>query len=493
MKRYLVQTFGCQMNIHDSRRIEETLERAGWGPTDDVEAADLVLFNTCSVREKADQKLLSVLGTCRQLKETRPHVLVAVAGCMAQQAGESLLKRAPQLDLVIGPDNIAELPELIASLEGGAPPTSRTVFDLDAPEFLRAEARREVQAFVTIMKGCDERCTFCIVPYTRGPERYRASHEIIDEIARLVAGGVREVTLLGQTVNSWYEPGQPEGSVSEFPALLRAIAATVTGLERLRYTSPHPRHLTPELIAAHQDLDILPRHVHMPVQSGSNRVLKRMLRRYTAEEYLARVDALKDAVPGMTLSTDIIVGFPGETDDDFQATLELVKRAGFVAAFGFKYSQRPHTPALKLTDDVSEEVKDARLDALFAQVEQQQSANLARLVGSTVRVLIEGRSRTEKLTGEAATAHAEPVVRAMGRTERHEIAHVAVPGEPEDFVGAIVHAHVIRANRHSLVAELTSVVRHAPSERYVAPRKEPRIHISRQENPARAPMRLPVL
>ncbi len=282
----------------------------------------------------------SLLGTLRLLKEQRPGVAVAVAGCVAQQEGERLLKKAPVVDLVIGPDNIPELPALLRELDAGAPPRARTVFDLEDPRFLVAEprpGRPEVTGFVTVMKGCDERCTFCIVPTTRGPERYRSEREIVDEVAKMVEGGVREVTLLGQTVNSWFDPTELDAkprsktapSGSRFAQLLRRIADEVPDLARLRYTSPHPRHLTEALMDAHAELAILPRHVHLPVQSGSDRVLRRMARRYTRQEYVERTARLREKVPGLTLSTDIIVGFPGETEEDFQETLSLVREVGF--------------------------------------------------------------------------------------------------------------------------------------------------------------------
>lgn len=447
MKRYLVETMGCQMNVHDSRRIEEVLRAAGWEPTDEGALADLIVFNTCSVREKAEHKLMSALGTVRPFKNTpERHVVVAVAGCVAQQEGERLLSRAPFIDVVIGPDNIPELPALVEGAREGAPPIARTVFDLDDPHFLNATPHpsgREVTSFVTTMKGCDERCTFCIVPYTRGPERYRSAAEIVAEIRTLAEGGVREVTLLGQTVNSWHEPGGDTDRPSEFAALLRRISAEVPELARLRYTSPHPRHLTDELIRAHAELPVLPRHVHLPVQSGSDRMLKRMLRRYTREHYLARIGALRDAVPGLTLSTDLIVGFPGETEEDFAETLSLVRDAAFVAAFVFKYSPRPYTPALKLGDDVPEAVKDARIQAVLAQVEVQQSAHLASLVGTAQEVLIEGKSPK----GERYT----------GRTGRHEIVHVAAP-EGVDPTGQLVRAQIESALKHSLLGRMDGAV-----------------------------------
>ncbi len=439
MKRYLVQTFGCQMNVHDSRRIEEVLRGAGYTPTDEPTLADLLLVNTCSVREKAEHKLMSLLGRLRPLKDARRGTLLAVAGCVAQQEGERLLHKAPFVDLVLGPDNIPELPALLREVAGGAPPMARTVFDLTDPRFLVARPhadRPEVTAYVTVMKGCDERCTYCIVPYTRGPERYRPASDIVEEIARLVEGGVREVTLVGQTVNSWHEPGEGAGDASEFARLLRRIAREVPALARLRYTSPHPRHVTAELVAAHRELDVLPAHVHLPVQSGSDRVLRRMLRRYTRAHYVERARALTGARPGLTLSTDLIVGFPGETEEDFAETLSLVSEVGFVAAFAFKYSPRPYTPALKLGDDVPDEVKDTRLAQLFAQVEVQQSAHLASLVGTRQQVLVEGPDRDGG--------------RFTGRSGRHEIVHVEPPAGV-DPTGRLVDVDIALANRHSLV------------------------------------------
>jgi tRNA-2-methylthio-N6-dimethylallyladenosine synthase len=449
MKRYFVQTFGCQMNVHDSRRIEEVLRAGGYREASEPALADLLVVNTCSVREKAEHKLMSLLGTFRPFKEGQSGTVLAVAGCVAQQEGERLLRKAPFVDIVLGPDNIPELPSLVREAEQGAPPVARTVFDMDDPQFLRAKPhadRREVTSYVTVMKGCDERCTFCIVPYTRGSERYRPADEIIGEIGDLVEGGVREVTLLGQTVNSWHEPSEEAeaskagskmaASTSQFAGLLRRISEEVPDLLRLRYTSPHPRHITPALIAAHAELEILPAHVHLPVQSGSDAVLRRMARRYTAADYIERTDALKKAKPGLTLSSDFIVGFPGETDEDFEKTLELVRRVGFVAAFAFKYSPRPYTPALKLGDEVSEAVKDERLARLFAVVEEQQQAHLRSLMGQELSVLVEGRSPGD--TGRFA-----------GRSERNEIVHLVAP-EGQDPTGELVTVTIDEPFRHSL-------------------------------------------
>jgi len=444
MRRYLIQTFGCQMNVHDSLRIEEVLSAEGYTSTDAPELADLILFNTCSVREKADHKLRSAIGTFRELKEQRRDVVMVVAGCMAQQRGEALLDEIDLVDVVIGPDNIAELPELVSHVHAGGPPIARTVFDLDAPSFLQAHAKpvgQEVSDYVTVMKGCDERCTFCIVPYTRGSERYRGADEIVTEIARLSGAGVREVTLLGQTVNSWHDParGLATAAASEFAQLLRRIAREVPELARLRYTSPHPRHITDELIAAHADLALLPAHVHLPVQSGSDRVLRRMLRRYRRNDFIERAERLCAARPSFTLSTDIIVGFPGETEEDFQQTLSLVREVGFVSVFGFKYSPRPHTPALRLADTVPEEVKSERLDRLFEVADAVQAAHLQSLVGGTCEVLLEGRSKTDP-------------TRMTGRSERHEIVHVAIPPE-YDAAGMLLKVRVVAANKRSLAAE----------------------------------------
>ncbi len=453
-RHYWIYTFGCQMNVHDSRRMEELLHAEGFRPTDEASLADLIIVNTCSIRDKAEHKLMSLLGRLRPLKDLRPSLITAVAGCVAQQEGEALLRKASNVDLVFGPDNIPELPALIHAIDGGSPPLVRTQFDVEAPLFLHTEPqvrRQEVQRFVTIMKGCDERCTYCIVPYTRGPERYRDADTIINEIQSLVAGGVREITLLGQTVNSWFDPRTPPGNIShrhtQFPKLLHRIAEEVPQLLRLRYTSPHPRHITPELIDAHRNLACLPAHVHLPVQSGSNAVLKRMLRRYTREEYIERALALKEARPGFTLSADIIVGFPGESEEDFEQTLSLVREVGFVAAFAFSYSPRPYTPALKLqAQDIPEDIKDQRLQRLLALIEVQQSAHLQSLVGQSLRVLVERPNSRDP--------H-----QCSGRSERNEIVHLATPNASASaLIGHEVDAVVTSANRHSLRArsEVTS-------------------------------------
>lgn len=469
MRRYLIQTFGCQMNVHDSLRIEEALSGAGYTATDAPELADLIVFNTCSIREKADHKLRSAAGTFRELKERKRDLVMVVAGCMAQQRGEALLKEVDLVDVVIGPDNIVELPSLIGHVRAGGPPIARTVFDLEAPSFLQAHAqplRREVCAYVTIMKGCDERCTYCIVPYTRGAERYRSSDEIVAEAQRLVAAGVREITLLGQTVNSWHEPHE-QVSESRFPWLLRRIAREVPELKRLRYTSPHPRHLTPALIAAHAELDVLPAHVHMPVQSGSDRMLRLMVRRYRRQDFLERIQALKSSRPGFTVSTDMIVGFPGETEADFQDTLSLVRDAAFTSVFAFKYSPRPHTPALRLGDTIPEELKSERLARLFEVSEGQQAEYLQGLVGRELEVLIDGPSKNDP-------------TRFTGRSERHEIVHIPVPAGC-DPSGELVPVRAIEASKRSLLAEP------------LVPLRAPTRTVEAVPQPRKTSLRLPVV
>jgi tRNA-2-methylthio-N6-dimethylallyladenosine synthase len=459
------------MNVHDSERMQGVLSAAGGTVVASDAEADLIVFNTCSVREKAEQKLRSEVGKLAPLKRARPDLVVAVSGCMAQQEGEHLLERMASVDLVVGPDNLAELPALVLEQMAGSPPTVRTEFDLASPRFLTstpAPGQAPPVALVTTMKGCDERCTFCIVPYTRGPERYRPAREVVDEVAAFVRAGSREVMLLGQTVDSFRDPALPPperdetetetrfkvapGDETQFPHLLRLIAREVPaydesnpdapGLARLRYMSPHPRHATASLARAHAELDVLCRHVHMPVQSGSDRVLRRMLRRYDRAEYVSRAERLMRARPGLTLSTDVIVGFPGETDEDFEETLSLVRELGFVSLFGFKYSPRPYTPALRLGDDVPEEKKSERLARLFELSDTICGAHLSKLVGSKQQVLLEGASKSEK--GDLSRD------RVQGRTERNEIVHVDAPGASARL-GEIVHVEITRANKHSLV------------------------------------------
>ena len=458
MNRFHIITFGCQMNVHDSSRMAEIMMLAGYHAVDTLDSADVVILNTCSVRDKAEQKLRSEVGRLGIRKRQGQPKAIVVAGCVGQQEGRALLRSSSDIDLVIGPDNIPELPGLLEELNLGGLPQAVTRFDEAMPRFLPILPHLTGVApatYVTIMKGCNERCSFCIVPTTRGSERYRPSGEILDEIEQLVSRGTREVTLLGQTVNSYRDPSgilgssgsaEPEvwthtaraqsvGDLSEFPALLRAIAARSPGLRRLRYVSPHPRHLTRALVAAHRDLPMLCRHVHLPVQSGSNRVLKRMIRRYCIEEFTERAEALQQAVPGLTLSTDVIVGFPGESRDDFAATLRLVETMKFVGLFGFKYSERPGTPALRFENDVDEDESSARLTELFSLSDAHRQSYLGSLVGTEQSVLVEGQGTDGAY---------------RGRTERNEIVHLACRS---DVTGQLIDVTIRQAFKNSLAAE----------------------------------------
>ena len=446
MRTFYIHTFGCQMNVHDSQRMGDLLRAGGLDEVLAPEAADLIVLNTCSVREKAESKLSSELGVLKKLKKrTPPPPVIAVAGCVARQRGEELLRRMPFIDIILGPDRIQDLPRLALDAANGAPPVVHTSFDLDAPTFLHAtesSGTATPSAFVAISKGCDERCSFCIVPTTRGPERHRPVEEILSEVAALVAAGTREVILLGQTVNGYRDPSGALDAhrsghgvaASDFPSLLRRIAAHVPTLARLRYTSSHPRYFDQDLAQAHRDLDVLCRHIHMPVQSGSDDVLRRMLRRHTRAEYIESVRMLRDARPGLTCSTDLIVGFPGETDDDFQLTLSLMREVGFVGVFAFKYSPRPGTASLRLDGEVPEEVKSDRLAAVFELSDDLSAAHLAKLVGTVQHVLVEEQ-------GPRADG------RLSGRTERNEIVHFAKDGVR---LGEFISVRIDQAYRHSL-------------------------------------------
>ncbi len=433
------------MNVHDSRRLAESLRQAGYEPVTDPVDADVLILNTCSVREKAVHKVVSHLGTLRPLKQAHGARIV-VMGCVAEQEGSQLRRRAPFVDLVVGPDRIADLPELLEGLQREGAERVATGFDVASPRFLASRPEPGGSgpcAFVAVMKGCDERCSFCIVPSTRGPERYRPADDVVREVAAHVEAGAREVTLLGQTVNAWYAPSEAppvRGSrrpPSRFPWLLRRIAESVPNLARLRYTSPHPRYLSEALIAAHRDLPVLARHLHLPVQSGSDRVLRRMLRRYRRAELLRRIEALRSACPDLTLSTDLIVGFPGETEEDFRQTLSLVREAGFVQAFCFKYSPRPGTAAIGLDGEVPEGIKEERLARLFEVVDELQGAHLRSLVGSRATVLVEGVDRQGQATG---------------RTERNEPCHFRAAA-PHALIGRLVPVRLVEALRRSLLAE----------------------------------------
>jgi tRNA-2-methylthio-N6-dimethylallyladenosine synthase len=399
-KKVFVKTYGCQMNVYDSQRMTDALAADGYVATDAVEDADLVLLNTCHIREKAAEKVYSELGRIRDMKAERAEagreLLIGVAGCVAQAEGAEIIRRAPAVDLVIGPQTYHRLPDVLARVRGGEKivETEYAIEDKfeHLPQPQRAElARRGVTAFLTVQEGCDKFCTFCVVPYTRGSEVSRPVAQIVAEAERLADAGVREVTLLGQNVNAWHGVGE-NGEEWGLGRLLFRLAQ-IPGLARLRYTTSHPRDMDDELIAAHRDLPALMPYLHLPVQSGSDRVLKAMNRRHTARDYLALIERIRSARTDIAMSGDFIVGFPGETEADFEATLKLVREVGYASAFTFKYSPRPGTPGAEMDGHLAEAVKDERLQCLQALINEQQRNFIASLVGRTVSTLIEKPGR----------------------------------------------------------------------------------------------------
>jgi tRNA-2-methylthio-N6-dimethylallyladenosine synthase len=401
-KLYL-RTFGCQMNEYDSERISAVLAEAEkLAPTERPEEAALIVFNTCSVREKAQEKVFADLGRVKHLKRRNPDLLIAVGGCVASQEGAAIVERSPFVDVVFGPQTLHRLPELLERRRASGRPQVDVSFpEIEKFDALPAPRAEGPRAFVSIMEGCSKYCTFCVVPYTRGEEVSRPFDDVIAEIAQLAAQGVKEVTLLGQNVNAWR--GEIEGEAADFAELLRYVAE-LEGIERIRYTTSHPREFTQRLIDAHAELAALAPHVHLPVQSGSDRVLAAMKRGYTALEYRSIARRLRKARPELSLSSDFIVGFPGETEADFARTLELVEDVRFDTSFAFVYSARPGTPAAELADPAPPGEKLERLHRLQAKLGEQARAIGEAMVGSTQRVLVEGPSRRDprELCGRAA-------------------------------------------------------------------------------------------
>jgi tRNA-2-methylthio-N6-dimethylallyladenosine synthase len=396
MPGYLyLKTFGCQMNEYDSTRMVDVLRASeGLEVTEDLERADVVLLNTCSIREKAEDKVFSYLGVCAQLKENRPGVLIGVGGCVASQEGEGILARAPFVDVVFGPQTLHRLPELLAAVRR----TGRPQVDVSFPENEKFDAlplpeTSAATAFVSIMEGCSKYCSFCVVPYTRGEEISRPFAQVLAEVRALAAHGVREVTLLGQNVNA-YDGALEDGDTADLALLIEHVAA-IEGIERIRFTTSHPLEFSDRLIAAYARVPKLVNHLHLPVQSGSDRVLAAMKRRYTALEYKQRIRKLREVRPDIAVSSDFIVGFPGETERDFEATLALIADVGFDQSFSFIYSRRPGTPAASLADEIPEAVKQARLERLQARLNALALARSQRLVGTTQRVLVERPSRRD--------------------------------------------------------------------------------------------------
>ncbi len=392
MKQVYLETFGCQMNVADTDRMELLLFHSGYQRTSHVEDADLVLVNTCSIREKAEQKVFSLFGGLKPLKQTNPELRMGVTGCLAQQEQQTLLRRIPFLDFVIGPDAVESIPHIIQQVNRGEGPVLWTEFDSQKNYSIPEQPRVKdpgPSAFVNIIKGCDKFCSFCVVPFTRGREKSREAKEIYAEIRQLVDRGAREIILLGQNVNAYGKRGMDQPVA--FHELLYGIAE-IPGVERLRFTTSHPRDFTRELIQAYRDIDILMNHLHLPVQCGSNRILELMRRSHSVEWYLALIDDLKSAVPDIALSTDIIVGFPGETRAEFESTLSLMERVRFSSSYMFAYSPRPNTPALEMEDDVPYEDKQERLQETIRLQNQLTEENGKAFPGQQVEVLIESRT-----------------------------------------------------------------------------------------------------
>jgi tRNA-2-methylthio-N6-dimethylallyladenosine synthase len=399
-RKVFIKTYGCQMNVYDSIRMSDALASDGYEQTEDMEQADLVLLNTCHIREKAAEKVYSALGRLRDMKKRKAadgrEMMIGVTGCVAQAEGEEILRRAPAVDVVIGPQTYHRLPEALRRAQQGERVVDTEYAIEDKFEHLPAAEKsktraRGVTAFLTVQEGCDKFCTFCVVPYTRGSEVSRSVGQIVDEALRLVDGGVREITLLGQNVNAWHGKG-PNGEEWSLGDLLYRLAE-IPGLARLRYTTSHPRDMDDRLIGAHADLRALMPYLHLPVQSGSNRILKAMNRRHTTAEYLALIARIRAARPDIALSGDFIVGFPGETDEDFEDTLRLVEDVRYAQAFSFKYSTRPGTPGAELKDQVPEEIKAERLERLQALLLKQQHEFAETCVGKVVDVLLEKPGR----------------------------------------------------------------------------------------------------
>ncbi|GHD39965.1 tRNA-2-methylthio-N(6)-dimethylallyladenosine synthase [Thalassobaculum fulvum] len=445
-KKLFVKTYGCQMNVYDSARMADVLAPHGYEPGETPDGADLIILNTCHIREKATEKVYSELGRLRALKDEAARqgrrVLIGVAGCVAQAEGEEIARRAPVVDLVFGPQTYHRLPELLTRALDRDGPGGARVVDTDFPaeakfDHLPEESRGQgAAAFLSVQEGCDKFCTFCVVPYTRGAEFSRPAADVLAEARRLVAAGAVEITLLGQNVNA-YHGEAPAGGVWGLGRLIRGLAE-IEGLERLRYTTSHPRDVDDELVAAHRDVPALMPYLHLPVQSGSDRVLAAMNRKHTGETYRRTVDRLRAARPDLALSSDFIVGFPGETDLDFADTLRLVREIGYAQAYTFKYSARPGTPAADMEDAVPEAVKAERLAALQQLIGAQQTAFNRSAAGSVQPVLFERRgARAGQLVGRGPwmqAVHAEAPDRLLGRIVPVRI----LDGHANSLSGAVV-------------------------------------------------------
>lgn len=441
--RFYIKSYGCQMNVYDSQRMEDILISLGHKKEEKVENANLLIFNTCSIREKADDKLFSDLGRAKILKDKSPEgdFIIVVAGCVAQSRPQDLLARYPYIDMILGPQDIQNISDRIDDLIKNKDLDTLVLTDLKASDkfekFNRASllSERTVSEFLTIQEGCDNFCTYCVVPHTRGREFSRSVHEIMSEAKSLVANGVKEITLLGQNVNS-YSGLDESGKKCRLSRLLWELSS-IDGLKRLRYTTSNPKDVDEDIAKAHRDIKILMPSLHLPVQSGSNDILKKMNRKYDREKYFEVIDMLRSYRPDIAFSSDFIVGFPGETDRDFEDTLDLVKRVKYAQAYSFKYSPRPHTPAAKMENQISEDIKDERLQKLQGLLNQQQSDFNASFIGRDIEILIakEGR-HSGQLVGRSQYSHA-----------------VTVDNAGNLHIGDIVEVAIKSAVSHSLIGE----------------------------------------
>jgi tRNA-2-methylthio-N6-dimethylallyladenosine synthase len=434
-KKFFIETFGCQMNHHDSEKVAGTLTQMGYDATENPSEADLVLLNTCNIREKANQKVFSRLGSLQKTYGTKPGAKVGLLGCMAQMEGRNIFEKAPNVDLVVGSSSYSFIPKLIRQVEEGASHVIDVSQDTDRLfETYTQNRQNRYKAFVTIMEGCNRYCAFCVVPYTRGPERSRSGEHILSEIRQLSAERYQEVMLLGQTVNSWTDP---DGVIPSFAELLKQVAA-IPGVRRVRFTSPHPSDFHPDIVQVIESIPEVCNQVHLPVQSGSSAVLRRMKRDYTRDEYLRRVGFIKAATREIAISTDIIVGFPGEAQEDFEETLSLMEEIQYDQVFSFKYSARPGTEAFQYGDTISEEEKGRRLSVLQEFQRKIQLERNASFVGKEFEIFVEGRSQKD-------------VNQLMGRTTQNKIVNFAGPLE---LLGSFAQVRVTNHFPNSLAGEL---------------------------------------
>lgn len=435
-KHFYIQTFGCQMNVHDSEQMGALLRNSGYTPVDDPEAADIIILNTCRIWYKAEQKAHSRLGRFRKYKENNPDVLIGVAGCLAQQKGSDFRNQSPFLDLVIGTHNIHLLPRMIEEASRRKSPVVETCFRsrVESIGVFAQPAPGSVSAFVTVMQGCDNFCAYCVVPYLRGREESRKLKDILEEIRRLADHGIKEVTLLGQNVNSY---GKTIGDGTCFAALLRETGK-IKGIERIRFTTSHPKDLTEDIMACYAEVEQLCEHIHLPVQSGSDRILERMNRRYTSADYLKKVDKLREICSNISITSDIIVGFPGETEEDFRKTIDLMETVKFDGVFSFKYSDREGTASVRLDQKIDESIKSRRLHLVQNLQTNHTWEKHKSIVGTLQKVLVEGRSRNSDLD-------------MTGRTRTNKI--VNFRGDV-DLIGKTVVVGVEKAFLHSLRGKL---------------------------------------